>query len=110
MRPDSQLVQRGKILNNRRKFVDQVVEDYKPSRIKPLSFVNEPLELSIENEIESPSNNRIMKLSELLNGTAVNDKDITIMSPSRYKIYVADTPDIYKGLSIIERRLKGLSF
>jgi len=110
VKPDSQLVQRGKFINNRRRLADQIVEEFKPSKIKPLSFLNEPLELSVENEIDSPITNRIPKLSDLLNGTEINEKDITLMSPSRYKIYVADTPDIYKGLSIIERRMKGLKF
>ena len=104
------MVQRGKLINQRRKLVDQVVEEFKPSKIKPLSFLNEPLELSVENEIESPSTKNTFKLTDFLNGTQINEKDITILSPSKFKIYVADTPDIYKGLSNVERRMKGLKF
>ena len=39
----------------------------------------------------------------------MNDKDVTILSPNKYKVYVADTPDCIKGLTCIERRMKGLN-
>lgn len=101
---------RRKILQ-KRQDIDNIVEDYRPLKLKPLSFLNEPLEIS--GCIESPNSNKVIKINELfdqVNCTQLNDKDITILSPNRHKVYVEDTPDMYKGLSCLERRMKGLNF
>lgn len=111
--PDSQLVKRGKLIH-KRNSIENIVEDYKPLKLKPLSFLHEPLEIS-ECNVESPNeeekeNMRITELFDQVNCTQVNDRELTIYSPNRYKVYVEDTPDMLKGVSIIERRLRGLNF
>ena len=108
--PDSQLVKRGKLLHKKHS-IDNIIEDYKPLKLKPLSFLNEPLEIT--ECIESPNQKKNIKITELFdqfNTTQINDREITILSPNKYKVFVEDTPDMLKGISIIERRMKGLNF
>ena len=96
---------RREIKANRRELVDHlIIEEFKESKYKPLKFINEPFQSPvIENHL------KITDLFDQVNTTQMNDKDVTILSPNKYKVYVADTPDCIKGLTCIERRMKGLN-
>jgi len=96
---------RREIKANRRELIDHLlIDEFKESKYKPLKFINEPFESPInENHL------KIIDLFDQVNSTQMNDKDITILSPNKYKVYVADTPDRIKGLTYIERRMKGFN-
>jgi hypothetical protein len=72
-----------------------------------LNFDGERLENSSE------QNGILTALFDETNSTQINDKEVTILTPNRHKIFVEDTPveiqNLY-GLSLIERRKKGLNF
>lgn len=94
-------------------------------KIRPLEFVDDKKERNFQNknnendfQITSPkfqmekNQNQDIKLKNLFddaNATICNH-EVTIMSPSRHKIYVEDTPVLYYGLSIAERRKRGLKY
>ena len=67
-----------------------------------------PLELL--NEVNTPVKNSglIKTLFDDLNET-VYKNEVTVLSPNKHKVYVEDTPVRYYGLSVLERRKKGLN-
>ncbi len=75
--------------------------------------VDENIDYNDQNEKTVKSAGILNNLFDEFNNTQANDRELTILTPSRHKVYVADTPvEIQKmfGLSIIERRNKGLTF
>lgn len=67
-----------------------------------------PLELL--NEINTPvKNSNLNTLFDDLNET-VYKNECTVLSPGQHKIYVEDTPVHFYGLSVKERRKKGLKY
>ncbi len=80
------------------------------------SLLDNNHQIDFIDEIKENSFEKIGILATLfddINSTQTNDKDITILTPNRHKIYVEDTPieiqNLY-GLSLAERRKKGLNF
>ncbi len=120
--PDSQLV-KSHVKTNK-----TISRSNRTRQYKPLQFVNGPVSSSISSnqnnsfikdnedsydimEDERFRNEKCGLLSSLfddMNTTQMNDRELTMLTPNKYKVYVQDTPDCYYGLSIFERRQKGL--
>lgn len=115
--PDSQLV-RSHVKTNK-----TVSRSYRTRQYKPLEFVNSPIgrnentsiikdnddyDIMEDERFNKEKCGLLSSLFDDMNSTQMNDRDITMMTPNRYKVFVQDTPDCYYGLSIFERRQKGL--
>ncbi len=92
-------------------------------RLKPLVFLNENSSEAVSKDQvntngEKTKDSTIKKgfltgLLDEMNTSQTNDKDISVLTPSRHKIFVEDTPieiQNYYGLSLIQRKNKGLNF
>ncbi|CAF1031268.1 unnamed protein product [Brachionus calyciflorus] len=90
--PDTQLVK-----PKNQKQLNRIVNN---GKYRPLELVN---------EIKTPEKGKVLKLFDNLNDT-VYKTEMSMMSPSKHKVYVEDTPIQYYGLSIIERRRRGLNY
>ena len=60
------------------------------------------------NEPDRAPSGILQELFDNANSTCYNDQDKTLLTPRNYKVYVDDTPVEYYGLSVAERRRKGL--
>ena len=78
-----------------------------PTKSKASLFQDDQVEQ--EQAIEEPVRTGILQeLFDNANTTYANDQDKTVMTPRNYKVFVDDTPVEYYGLSMAERRRKGL--
>ena len=113
MQPDSQLVQSHK------KYLTKFNSKSNSTKIKPLKFLDddghektklnrhenkeaneEEMEndfQAIEEDLNTNKNSLLNGLFDQMNTTQMNDRDLTLLTPKKYKIFIQDTPVEYYG-------------
>ena len=81
-------------------FLEDEVESNYPNDLNEL--------MSNGNQADSEKHGILQNILDNVNTTQFNDREITLLTPEKHKVYVSDTPVEYYGLSMLERKIRGI--
>lgn len=81
-------------------FLEDEVESNYPQNLKDL--------ISNDAQLDNNQQGLLINLFDNMNTTQFNDRELTILTPEKHEVYVSDTPVEYYGMSMLERKRRGL--
>ena len=103
-----------KVTNYNCREVDEGQENSEEARSNETLSIDENFQANFENMTTPTCQTRqrcmIANLIDSVNGAVFYDRDVTILTPRNHNVFVLDTPVEYYGLSLLERKQRGIEY